>query len=155
MHKPILVTLAIALAIVAATGCGSDSSPTKAEYIEQADAVCNKAEKQKQKKIETFLLENASASEKKGRSLKEQAQYATDFATQAVIPSLRIEADELNDLDTPSEEGAKADAITKEFDEMVARLEDNPAALSTKTDPFEEIADMARGYGFKTCLLNY
>jgi hypothetical protein len=156
MYRPIVVTLVLALAAVIATGCGGgDSSLTTAEYIEQADAVCKKADKKKQAKIEAFLQENTPAAEK-NLNLEEEVKFASGVS-EAVIPTLRTEADELKDIDSPNNEKDKADAdaIIEEFDQEIEKLEDNPAAFAAKSDPFAKVAEMARKYGFKTCLIYY
>lgn len=155
MYKPIfLLTFVAGLVAMIATGCGGNSSLTKAEYVKQADAICKKAEKNKKGKIEAFLQKNAPTPGKK-LSLEEEAKFATDFTIRAVLPSLRTEADELDGLDSPSNEGERANAIIEGFDEMVRKLEDNPAIIAIKPDPFEKVARMARDYGFQTCIVHY
>lgn len=152
MRKPILVSLVVAVGLVA--GCGGDSAPTKAEYIAEADPICEKADREKQVRIEKFFLENPEPPSGE-RSVKQSAEFATDFSAEAVTPFLRTQVDELSELDTPSEEGEKAEAIVEEFDAAVAKLEDNPAALAIKPDPFEKAAEMADEFGFKECLIDY
>jgi len=132
-------------------GCGGGESLTKAEFIEQADAICLKAEKEKQEDMEAFLLKS-SAGSAQPLTLKEQLELATD----AILPQLRFQADELTSLAAPDGEEDQASTIVTEFGAVVSDLEKSPLPLaSTQADPFTTVAEKARDYGFKTCILNY
>lgn len=151
--KPILPILAVSLAaLLLVAGCGgSDSSPTKAEFIKQADAICKKQDNRKGKEIEDFLLKAGE----KTLTIAQQGEMATDV----ILPPLRTEADELAELDVPEGDEDTVDAIFDEFDELVAKLEKNPLPLAQTTlnreDPFAKVAEKAGKYGFKACLLYY
>jgi hypothetical protein len=153
-RRPQLILLALALALfgltVAGCGGGDDSSLTKAEFIKQADAVCLAAEKEKQDGLEAFLEESGTGP---GKPLtpKQQEEMATD----AILPPLRTEADELNELDVPDGEEERVTPILEGFDETLKSLEADPEAAATESDPFGKVAKLAGEYGFKTCILNY
>jgi hypothetical protein len=140
----------LSIAFIAA-GCGDDTSVTKAEFIEQADAVCKKTEKQKQTGIEDFLSK-ADA----GPTNPLTAKQSTELERDAVLPALQRQVEELNALDVP-DGGAesKTSAILEEFEKAVEEVEKDPAILASKTDPFTKAAKLAGEYGFKTCILYY
>lgn len=152
LKRTAITLLGSLLAIFAIVGCGSsDSSPTKAEYIKQADAICKETEKEKQAKMEAFLTKSSAGQEK---PLK--VNELTELGTKVILPPMRALVGELNKLDAPKEGATEAEAIVKEFDQVVSKLEKNPLPLaSSKSDPFEDVAAQASKYGFKTCILYY
>ena len=149
MSKLALLALASVVAIVV-VGCGGGgNSLSKVAFIEQGDAVCQKAEKEKQAGIEEFLQESETGPGKPLSDKKQEEMVAT-----AIVPPIRKAVDELNGLGVPDE--ARASAIVEGVEEVVGEAEEDPAKLaSTKNDPFAKVAKQARQYGFKTCFLYY
>jgi hypothetical protein len=151
----LLIVAASAIALLV-TGCGGDdstaeggdSSLSKAAFIKQGDAVCVKADKEKQAAIEEFLQES-DLGPNKPLSDKEQEE----MVTVAILPPISKAAEELTDLGAPD---AQASAIIEGVEGVTEEAEANPAKLSTpKDDPFAGVAKQAKQYGFKACFLYY
>jgi len=144
----VIAALLAAVAVVVGCGGGESSQLTKAEFIKQGDVVCRKADREKQVKIEAFMQ---SAQERTGKPFTASEQE--EFVTEAVLPPIRVEAEELRDLGVPDE--PLANEILDELEADVQDLEEDPAKLAGKVDPFADVATMAGEYGFKACFLYY
>lgn len=141
----------VALALVSA-GCGSSSEAeplTKAEFIAKADAVCQRAEREKKVKIEAFLAKS-DIGPGKGFNQKENEE----FVSTAVVPPIKSMGEELEELGVPDEQAATD--VVDGLMTVVGELEENPALLTTAgEDPFGDVAKKAGDYGFKVCILYY
>lgn len=129
----------MALVFVAGCGGGDDNSLTKAEFIQQGDAVCRKAEETKNK-----ALEKAFAEENKGSEKEIQEKLVTDVA----LPPVAAMADELSELGPPDEQ---AEAVVSAYEEIVAEIEAKPETAFSTEEPFGKANKLAKQYGFKAC----
>jgi hypothetical protein len=150
-----LIAGCLLVAAILATGCGEDSSLTRGEFSEQADAICVKAEKKREQALEKFLLENEVGFNKPA-SLKEQEEQVKDVS----MPRIRAMTEEVAELDPPSEEEAEIEALIKSVEKGIDKAEENSEKKLKPgpegfEDPFEDAAERARAYGFKTCYVNY
>jgi hypothetical protein len=85
----LILTIVASLALAA---CGSsDDKPTKAEYIEKADAVCKKYDDAIQAEGEKALAGNKNPTQAEIQQLQKQI----------VVPQLEKDSDELQALDRP------------------------------------------------------
>jgi hypothetical protein len=135
-----------------ASGCGgSGDSPTRAEFIKEADAICRKAQKKKSVAQEEYLL-RTGANANNPLDLSQQIKLVTTV----LLPALRSEAEELSELSAPDPGEEKANAVIEGFQKKVEELEDNPSAMTSfGADPFKDVSDKADKYGFKACILYY
>jgi hypothetical protein len=138
----------VALVVVAA-GCGSSSgssSLTKAEFIKQGDAVCQKADKRIADEANEFAKENGIDTSKPSSKDKEEA------IEKVVAPGLKSEAEELSGLGIPREDGDKAEAVLTALESGVGKLAAEPAALlEAGGSPLDKASELAREFGFKVC----
>lgn len=136
-----LASLASVIALVA--GCGSgDDGPTKAEFINQADAICKKAHDKLDKAFnQAFAGKQPSQAE------------LNKFALQELVPTVQGEVDDVGNLDRPSGDEAQIEAIIGAAQDGVDKVKADPAVLSpqVKFDPLAKNHRLARAYGMKEC----
>jgi len=144
-------SLAAALAIAAlASGCGGGSnsetsSLTKAQFIKRGDAICQRADNQRQLLLEKWVEDHSTESltTKNGEAAMIKA---------SAIPSLQAEVDGLTALGAPSGDEELINSITRGLEEAIQRIEDDPTGLASyQAAAFNQIDATARKYGFKVC----
>ncbi len=136
----VIGTLAIG---AVAVGCGgSGGSLTKAEFINQADAICKKAEEERLAGFQESPKVSASTSKKAMAAIQQR------LLTAVVLPSIQTEAEELGDLAAPSGDEAKVAAIVEAYEQAVKEVEANP---STQGKAFPKFNKLAPEYGLKDC----
>lgn len=140
-----------ALAAVAA-GCGggddsSDTSATltKAEFIEQADAICVKGNEAIETEVEEFAEDNDVDTENPTKEQQEEV-----IAT-VVAPGTRAQVEEISELGAPSGDEETIEAMVESVETGSEELEDDPAKLLGEKSPLEEGSKLARDYGLKEC----
>jgi hypothetical protein len=149
----LLAGIVAAAAVIAGCGSSDDSSTdsttalTKAEFIKQGDAICEKGSKQIEDEAEAFADENDVDTE---NPTDEQQEEVIETV---VGPSLQTQADELGELGAPSGEEAKVTAMLEALEEGAEELESDPGALlgSDGSDPIDKANDLANEFGFKAC----
>lgn len=155
MSKGILASALVALlaaAVIAGCGGGDDSSSgtgettalTKAEFIEQADAICAEANEQSETEAEEFAEENGFVLEKASQEQLEEA------ISDVLVPSLAQQADEVAALGAPEGDEDRIDAIVTSLEDAVAQIEDDPISVF-EGEPLKESRELAADYGFKVC----
>ncbi len=149
MSKRFIALLAAVVAIVAiAAGCGSSdsgSSLSKAEFIKQGDEICKSSSKQIETEAEEFAKENNVDTSKPTKKQQEEV------IEEVVAPGLRSEAEELEALGTPKEDGEKAEAVLTALDSGVSEIEDEAAVVLSSKSPLEKASKLAGEFGFKNC----
>lgn len=154
MSKRLIVLLAGVVAIAAvAAGCGSSSDSTettaalsKAEFIKQGDAICEKGSKQIETEAEEFAEDNNIDTSKPTNKQQEEVIVTV------VAPSLQTQADELSELGAPEGEEGKTAAIIDALEAGAEEVEDDPGTLlESGTNPLGKASELATKYGFKAC----
>lgn len=162
MIQPIHKAIAILslLIVLAVAGCG-DSSPTKAELIEEGDIACRTIEEKKAAGLEAFILKIARADKPITAGQKEIQ------VKQVLAPPIREGIEELREIGAPSGEEEKVESM---LDDMERALEEDekeaeeaaqgakrnkPASLAGYKDPYRAPSEDFEKYGFKTCFINY
>lgn len=149
MSKRFIALLAGVVAIVAVVaGCGGSddsSSLSKAEFIKQGDEICKNASAQIESEAEEFAKKNNVDTSNPTKKQQEEVIAAV------VAPGLRSEADELEALGTPEEDGPKAEAVLAALDSGVGKIEDDAAVVLGSANPLEKASKLAGEFGFKTC----
>lgn len=152
MRKAFLA-IAMAIALVAVAGCGSDddnggeetqATLTKVEFIEQGDEICTKAEEGSETEAEEFAEENGFDLEKATDEELEEA-----IAT-VLVPALNQQAEEIDALGAPEGDEEQIDAIVVALENGTAEVEDDPG-LVLDGAPLKEASQLASDYGFKVC----
>ena len=147
MIKKLLIFLVLAsVGAAAVAGCGgSGSDPlTKAQFMKQAEAICEKADTAQANELSVALKEDPKAPQTtKGKE---------ELVLQVGLPPIQTEAEELGDLAPPSADEAEVEAIIEGFEEGVEKAEGDPLSVTKPAgNPFTEVEKLAAKYGFKNC----
>jgi hypothetical protein len=133
-----------------AASTGATSSPTsskatltKAEFIKQADAICEKTDKVQEAGLKAYLQKKPEAQSTKAGQSK--------MVLAVGLPPIQTEAEELAELGAPSGDEAKVAAIVDGIEKAVEKGEAEPGSLLTGSSPFTEVDKLAGEYGFKAC----
>jgi hypothetical protein len=142
------LTGGLALAATVAAGalliaCGGDDDElTKAQLIEQADAICKRGNEE---------INDAANKAFPGNRQPSEAE-ATKFAEETLIPNVQNQIDEVRDLNPPSADEAQVTAFLDEAQQALDRVEDDPTILfGGGQSPFARANQMGQDYGFKEC----
>lgn len=143
------LAVGLVVASVAIVGCGggdddSEETLTKVEFVEQGDAICEKAEKQSETEAEEFAEENGFDLEK---ATEEELE---DAIAEVLVPALNRQAAEIDALGAPEGDEEKVDAIVVALEDGVAEVEDDPS-LVFDGSPLKEASQLAKDYGFEVC----
>jgi uncharacterized protein with von Willebrand factor type A (vWA) domain len=147
----VLAAAAAILVIVAGCGGGSDSSSdsssvTKAQFIKQANAICEKGTEENEAEFEEFA-------EEKGLSEKEEPTKAQqeEAITEIVAPGVQKQIEEIDALGAPEGDEKQVEAIVTSVEEGVEEIEENPSSLIKGENPLGRGSKLAKEYGLKAC----
>lgn len=160
-HTGVVLTGAVAAGLVFAS-CGVQSEPlSKAEFIEQANAICQSTNDRVEPLFEEVYnnLEDVDWDDPDNKLL---LFVRFDEAMDEVLPIMNEQLDSIGALEPPAEDGelideliADQDAALTEFAVLMDAAADGDeaalAALDSEEDPFEEIDRRARDYGLIVC----
>ncbi len=152
MSKPTYALLpSLLAAILIAAGCGEDSSLTKAEFIEQADAICRKSDQKKTVDTEEYVLKIGLGP---GNPMTKAEQ---EFQTKKILlPPIRSAIQQMSELSAPEGDEEKIDRLIKNLEAASDETEERSEKTNVKySDPYTEAAKEAREYGFKACFVYY
>ncbi len=140
---------AIAVALLAAgagAGCGGDDEEplSKAEYIEQGDAICAKAQEEGEKQVEEMFGDLGADEEPSEEQL-------TTLVEDVIKPNTEGQLSDLRDLAPPEGDEDTLNGIYDGVEEGLAQIEDDPKILLGDEDPFAAPSEEAADYGFKEC----
>ena len=149
MKKALLVVLALVALAAIVAGCGSDDSETtetltKAEFIEQGDAICKKANEQSEAEAEEFAEENDFTLEKASDEQLEEA------VAEVLVPSLNGQVEELDGLGAPEGDEERVEEIIVSLEGAADEIEDDPGAVFDG-EVLIEPSELAEDYGFEVC----
>jgi len=155
MKKLILMTLGLVIAVVFAFGCGSGedeatsadepaSAPlSKAQFIQQADAICAKNRKQREVEIGDWQTNYPE-----GRA---KAEVNVDAALKEVVaPSYKLKAESLETLVPPAQDEAAVSRMIERLSKAAEILEEDGAGgrIRSRLSQFEK---EAVAYGLNAC----
>ena len=144
------IVIGAALCAAAIAGCGGGdgdetSSLTKAQYVKQADAICTKAGEEKEKAIAAAFKKRSL--DKLPSSKKVQEELVLD-----VLPPLKKMTEELAELEAPSGDEERVEAMVQSFEDSVENLEEDPGeGLKENYNAFDKPTKLAADYGLETC----
>lgn len=121
---------------------GDSGAPTKAEFIEQGDEICTKANAVELAGVTT--VERARGF-KPGHAELSQ----TEELRLVIMPAIRIEVQEIAALVPPKGEEDKVNAIVSAY--RAAVKEKIPAVLDGVSRRYDKAFELAKKYGFKVC----
>lgn len=144
----------IAAASIVAGGCGGGSgkdggqstaeAPTKAAFIKRADAICEQTDKKQEVVIRAYSKRHPEA---------ESSQSGLEGVVVVALPPVQVEAQELDNLPTPSGDETEIKAIVDGIEEAVNKAKAEPSKLVGRISrgPFTHVGKLAAKYGFKAC----
>lgn len=150
MLKQILGVLVICgLFIGLFIGCGSGNSEgtaaelTKAEFVKQGNATCEKGFTRIAKAIASATAEE----EKISKSQQQQRLF------HAILPAYSEMVEDLRSLDTPVGEEKNVDAILSAYEEEIEALEADPKRAYSGHLLFVQPNKLANSYGLTHCAI--
>jgi hypothetical protein len=162
MIKRALVALFACLAVAAVVaGCGgggastsgggetsseSGSAPTKAAFIKEADAICQKAEDGLTEEIQSYAEDNGIALGKEPTQAQQEELYVG-----VVLPNVARQGEEIGALTPPEGDEDTVGEIVDALDEGVAEGEEDVGALVEGKNPLADATAKATDYGMKVC----
>jgi hypothetical protein len=152
LKKGILQALlgAVVMASLILAGCGGGddetASLTRAEFIEQGNAVCKAAEKERGE-----LLQGAEKLNKPGETL-DKAGKEKLVITVAAKPYRKM-AEELEALGAPEGEEERVEAIIEAMKVASQQAEENPIKVLEEIGPFAKPNKLIEEFGMKGCLV--
>lgn len=142
LRATLALTAVVALAAIAA-GCGSSSddsstsSLTKADWVAQADAICQQGNQQiNQAAHEQFANQKPTAAE------------VQQFVTGTALPNTQTQVDKIKALGAPSGDD---DQVNHILDAVQADIDKAKAAGDIENTTFADGNSLARQYGLKVC----
>jgi hypothetical protein len=138
-----IVSAVLVAGLLVASGCGSGGGETvtKAEFVKEANAICNKWGDKREKLI--------------GEQVKELGQSPSKSALEkvvlAAIPNYETAAEELAELETPEGDEEKVAAIVSAMDEGAGRTKADPGAAVISSTGFEKANKLVAAYGLDQC----
>lgn len=141
--------------IVAGCGGGGDddataSSITKAQFIKQADTVCEETLKRAQAAYQSYLSE-ASQTNDLGENLSEEEQAAALIAA-VLTPNSEQETEELRDLGSPAGDEDEVEALISAREEYLEIAQAEPGYFGRKSSAVASKSEkLAREYGLEAC----
>jgi hypothetical protein len=143
----------LAVAVVAA-GCGgsddngsSTASLSKAQFIEQGNAICSKGNAKLESEFEEFAEEHNLQENKK------PSDSELEEATETIlIPGISSQVEEIRALGTPEGDEGEVDEILTGAEEAVEDAEEDPVSFAESESPkLKEVNKQAREYGLTVC----
>jgi len=147
MKKYLCAAAAVLLATGAGAGCGGDEAKplSKADYIKQGDAICEKSGDKIDKAAQKTFADL-------GQNEMPTEEEITPFVEETFKPEIESQISGLRDLTPPEADADKLNEIYEQVEEALAKVEDDPGTLLEQgADPFEDANKAAQDYGFKVC----
>jgi hypothetical protein len=146
-------------AVVILAGCGESDEPaiSKAEFIEQASAVCAKTSSRIETEFAAYGESREAREVERARRANElTAEKANKAAARVgeeiLIPAIRRQLAELRELGVPREDGGGTEELLAAFDEGIEKAEARPErAARDGTEAFGKSRRLAEEYGIDNC----
>jgi beta-phosphoglucomutase-like phosphatase (HAD superfamily) len=137
------VATASALVLLVFASCGSSSpSLTRAEYVKKANAICKEWQEERNKAFGVII--------QKYQGQKPTPQLQQKAAEEAVLDPYEHLTQKLAALDTPEEDGEKAQALLTAMEGALAKVKANPRVVVSGS-PFTKADHLAADFGLDKC----
>lgn len=144
---------AVAALVLTTAGCGGGSgddsaasSPSKAEFIKKADAICSQAAKQTAAEFAAYAKKNQLS---EGQKLK-PSQYA-EIGETILIPALKRQIAEIEALGAPEGDEDVITSFIAAVNEAIQKAEAEPKAAQSPEKLLAKADKLVANYGFKVC----
>ena len=133
--------LALAALGLVAVGCGGgDDELTKAEFVQQANGICAKGDKQI----------NAEAEKVFSESQRPSNAEIEKFAAETAIPNIQGQVDDIRELDPPSEDEDEINAFLDAAQADLDKSKEDTAFLVSDAS-FAKANKLGHAYGVNKC----
>jgi hypothetical protein len=123
------------------TACGGDDDElTKAQFIQQADAICKKGNQ----RIDAAAEQVFSSGKEPSKAQLEQ------FASETLIPDIQRQVDDVRALDEPSDDEDQVNAFLDSAQAELDKGKQDPLYMTTD-ESFQKTNQLGQQYGFKIC----
>lgn len=142
----LLALFGVLLAALVVAGCGGsdeDSSLTKAEFVKQANAICQEGRSEREELFKTF------SKEVKSENVTKEEQES--LVTVVFKPPYENTIDGLNGLTPPEGDEKQVEEIIAAMEEGLEKAEANPLVTLRTNIQFAEANNLAAKYGLKEC----
>jgi hypothetical protein len=136
-------------ALVAGCGSGDEDPLTKAEFTQQADALCKENSKEVQANFNA-LMKQFQGAKSRDKSDKEKA---TEIGEEVIIPYYRSKLEDLESLEPPSADEEQISAMLETLREGVEEVEETPDDTLKGFPSIIEAGKLAKKSGLKACAL--
>ena len=148
--------------LLVVAGCGDSSSAdddgteisvetgslSKAEFIKQADAICEETVKNVQSEGEKY----ARKAEQASTPAVGLAAELPKFVRNVVVPMFEEEIDQISSLGAPSGDEQEITVMLKALQQGLVKAQKEPQALFQGTNnKFNEATQLGEKYGFSSC----
>jgi len=149
----LLVAFALLAATAFATGCGGGDDETtdgggaltKSEFIEEADAICEKGDAAIAEGADEYAEDNDVDVEKPTKAQQE------GVIVDVVAPGIRGQGEEIDELEAPAGDEEEIEAMLDALETGADELESDPAQLLEGKNPLAQGSKLASEYGLKSC----
>lgn len=131
------------MSVAAGCGGGGDSAPTKAEFVEEANAICIQGEKNRSAKLQSLTREYGSLPAK---SIQEKGIVELAGVYEATIRELAA-------LEPPAGDGATVKKIIEAMEDSAQKVKQDPGTALTGTVQFKQANERAQAYGLTKCMV--
>ncbi len=135
-----LIGLLLSLIWLSGCGGGSDGPPSRAEFIERGDVICNRAAAEQRALAPLATVESQPPANR------------SSYIEPVLVKSIEKELRRLKALGLPPGDKKKIEAVFKEIEKGLKDAKLDPLdPLVNATDPFRKANRLARAYGLKAC----
>ena len=147
MRRILLVSCIVVIASAGLTACGDDDEErlSKADFLEQGNAICDAGNEEVDKAFASISPDGEEP----------PMEDIVAMFEDTLIPSVRGQIDDLRALNPPADleddVNKMLDDASDAIDEIEARLDDDPDAVFDGEDPFEKVNAQAAAIGLTSC----
>jgi len=150
MSRKTILAAVLAAGLIAA-GCGDDddaadpgesesASPTKEEWIAEADQICAEGDEEIEAEA-TKVFSGGAPSQQK----------IEQFTRETLIPGIRSQAEQIEALGAPEGDEEEVEAIVTSLNEGLGELEEDPSSLEGPDGALAEATRRVSEYGAQVC----
>lgn len=152
-----VVLIVVLVAAIAVAGCGGSSDAsgaggdstapvlTKAAFIKQGDAICQKGGEEVEAAVRVFT--RAHGVSQKSEPTKDETE---ELAEQVVIPGIKSQVRKLGGLNPPPDEAGRVEKMLGGLEAAIKAGEEDPMALM-RGEVLSKPDEKVKAFGFKVC----
>ena len=132
--------VAVAVSAVVAAGCGGDEGPSREEFVQQANTICER---------HTAPIREAAARLGAGGELPDPREFM-QLAQGTIIPQLTAQVNELRQLEAPEEQSEEFQRFVEASAAARERIAQDPRVIMNPAN-FQELNQQAEQLGIPEC----